>query len=242
MTATEMERRQTRSAVELRASDATPRIGGYAAKFNTLSQNLGGFVERIAPGFFDKSAGDGWPGMMARYNHELLLGTTAAESLRLMIDGTGLDYEVDLLDDADSQRVLKLVSRGDVSQSSFAFYTYEDEWTMTEQNFPLRTLISGRGVDVAPVDQPAYLDTSTGLRSLAEARGMDVAEVQELARSNDLAKILTVAPVVIDLGAPSTADERSTDSTDSGQDDLHPDAGRLLALRHALEMKRHLSV
>ena len=242
MTAADMERRQTKSTVELRAADTALRIGGYAAKFNTLSQNLGGFVERIAPGFFDKSAGDGWPGMMARYNHELLLGTTAAGSLRLGIDGTGLDYEVDLLDDADSMRVQKLVARGDVRQSSFAFYTYEDEWSMTEQGFPLRTLISGRGVDVAPVDQPAYLDTSTGLRSLAEARGIDVSEVQEMARANELAKILTVPPVVIDLGATSTADERSTDSDDDGQDDLHPDLDRLQALRHALEMKRHLSV
>ncbi len=242
MTANDMERRQTRSTVELRAADAAMRIGGYAAKFNTLSQNLGGFVERIAPGFFDKSAGDGWPGMMARYNHELLLGTTAAGTLRLGIDGTGLDYEVDLLDDDASMRVQKLVARGDVRQSSFAFYTYEDEWSMTEQGFPLRTLISGRGVDVAPVDQPAYLDTSTGLRSLAEARGIDVSEVQEMARANELAKILTVPPVVIDLGATSTADERSTDSDDDGQDDLHPDLDRLQALRHALEMKRHLSV
>lgn len=242
MTASEMERRQTRSAVELRAADSALRIGGYAAKFNTLSQNLGGFVERIAPGFFDKSAGDGWPGMMARYNHELLLGTTAAESLRLTIDGTGLDYEVDLLDDADSMRVHKLVSRGDVSQSSFAFFTYEDEWSMTEQGFPLRTLISGRGVDVAPVDQPAYLDTSTGLRSLAEARGIDVSEVEQMARANELAKILTAPPVVIDLGATPTADERSTDSTDDGQDETHPNLEWLHAERHALEMKRHLSV
>lgn len=231
---TDLERRQTRGAVELRAADDAPRrIGGYAAKFNTLSQNLGGFVERINPTFFNKSAGDGWPGVMARYNHTELLGTTAAESLRLIIDGTGLDYEVDLLTDAMSERVFQLTTRGDVSQSSFAFYTFEDEWTMTEQGFPLRTLIAGQLVDVAPVDQPAYLDTSTGLRSLAEARGVDLNEITELARANELAKVLTVPPVVIDLGA------RSTDSDKDGQDDNHPDLERLAALRRDLEMKKH---
>ena len=45
-------------------------IGGYAAKFNTFSENLGGFTERIAPSFFNKSRGDGWPGVLARYNHD----------------------------------------------------------------------------------------------------------------------------------------------------------------------------
>jgi HK97 family phage prohead protease len=229
---TNTERRQTREAVTLRAagSGGEQRIGGYAAKFNTLSQNLGGFVERIAPGFFNSSRDAAWRGVMARYNHDLLLGTTAAGSLRLGVDGTGLDYEVDLLDDADSQRVLKLVQRGDVSQSSFAFYVAEDEWSTTDNGFPLRTLVGGTLVDVAPVDQPAYLDTSTGLRSLAEARGIDIAEVEALARANDLAKILSAPPVVIDLGA--------TDSTPAERGETCGSAVRLEQLRRALEEKK----
>lgn len=234
----EIERRQTRGAVELRAAtDAPRRVGGYAAKFNRLSQNLGGFVERIDPGFFNKSAGDGWPNVMARYNHDDLLATTGAGSLRLMLDSTGLDYEADLLTDAVSERVFQLVTRGDVHQSSFAFYTYEDEWAMTDQGFPLRTLISGALVDVAPVDSPAYLDTSTGLRSLAEARDMDIDEVTALARANELAKVLSTPATIIDLGSLG---ERSTkDSDDDGQDESHPDLSRLAALRRDHEMKKH---
>lgn len=225
---TDLERRMTRGAVEMRASGDAARIGGYAAKFDKLSQNLGGFVERIAPGFFDSSRDAGWDGVMARYNHEVLLGTTAAGSLRLNIDETGLDYEVDLLDDETSLRIFKLVQRGDVSQSSFAFYATEDEWGLTEHGFPLRTLVRGKAVDVAPVDSPAYLDTSTGLRSLAEHRGMDVAEVQALARSNDLADLLKAPPVVIDLGA-SVPDERG---------DTCGSAVRLELLRRDLEVKK----
>lgn len=226
-----LERRLTRGAVELRAADDGARkIGGYAAKFNKLSQNLGGFVERIQPGFFDKSRDAAWAGVMARYNHEELLGTTAAGSLRLALDDTGLDYETDLLDDAVSERVFKLVQRGDVSQSSFAFYTYEDDWSMTEQGFPLRSLISGALVDVAPVDQPAYLDTSTGLRSLAEKRHMDLADVRALADAGDLAKILTVPPVVIDLG------QRSGDPATEEPGDTGDSWKRLLVMRRALEM------
>lgn len=225
-----IERRQTLGAVEQRASEVGQRIGGYAAKFDKLSQNLGGFVERIAPGFFDSSRDAAWRGVMARYNHDLLLGTTAANSLRLSIDGTGLDYEVDLLDDADSQRVFKLVTRGDVSQSSFAFYTTDDEWSVTDQGFPLRTLVGGSLVDVAPVDSPAYLDTSTGLRSLAECRGVDITEVEALARDNNLAKILTTPPVVIDLGG-------TKNSAPDGQGETRGSSVRLEQLRRALEEK-----
>ncbi len=231
MTETTLERRMTRGVVEVRSVEGGgTRIGGYAAKFNRLSQNLGGFVERIQPGFFDKSRDAGWSGVMARYNHELLLATTAAGSLRLALDSEGLDYEADLLDDPASQRVALLTARGDVHQSSFAMYVHEDDWSMTEQGFPLRTLIGGTLVDVAPVDQPAYLDTSTGLRSLAEQRHMDLADVRALADAGDLAKILTVPPVVIDLGARSgdPATEEPGETGDSWK--------RLLVMRRALEM------
>ena len=225
----DLERRMTRGVVEARAGeDNAPRIGGYAAKFRTLSQNLGGFVEQIERGFFDASRDDAFRGVMARYNHELLLGTVDAGSLRLSIDDTGLPYEVDLLDDTESIRVHKLVQRGDVQKSSFAFYTIEDEWSMTEQGFPLRTLLRGKLVDVAPVDSPAYLDTSTGLRSLAEKRELDLAEVRALADAGELGKLLTVPPVVIDLGGTS-------DSDSSTPGDTRCVPARLLALRRALE-------
>ncbi|MFI5755628.1 HK97 family phage prohead protease [Streptomyces sp. NPDC051569] len=208
------ERRFTRGLVEVREDGGQRTIGGYAAKFNKLSRNLGGFVERIDPGFFAKSEGDGWPEAMARYNHDdnMLLGTSGAGTLRLAVDGTGLDYSVDV--PQARADVYELVQRGDVQRSSFAFYTFEDDWGMTGQDFPVRTLLSGQLVDVAPVNSPAYLDTSTGLRSLAERSGADLAEVRTAAGEGDLKRFLGAPPTVIDL-APS------------GQGDTHP----LLALR-----------
>lgn len=228
MTAKELERRQLREPVTLRAADGSPRIGGYALKFNKLSRNLGGWVEQIAPESLNKSAGDGWPNVMARYNHEILLGSVMGGSLRLAVDGVGLDYEVDLLDDADSQRVRMLVERGDVARSSFAAYMHESDWSQTPDGFPLRTVVSMSLVDVAPVDDPAYFDTSTGLRSLAEQRGMDVSEVEALARENRLTELIKKPPTVIDLG--------SRDSGTDAQGETHA-PGRLLAMRRALEIE-----
>ena len=186
---TDAERRFTSVPVEARAgADKQLTIGGYAAKFNRMSQNLGGFVERIDTRFFNKSHGDGWPGVLARHNHEdnLLLGTTGAQTLRLSIDEIGLDYAVDL--PQTRMDVYELVSRGDVRQSSFAFIAYEDDWTTSDQNFPLRTLVSGRLIDVASVNTPAYEDTSTGLRSLAAKFGADLEEVRSMAAQNELIK------------------------------------------------------
>lgn len=183
------ERRFTSVPVEIRAgSDDKRTIGGYAAKFERMSQNLGGFVEKIDRGFFNKSRGDGWPGVQARYNHDdnMLLGTTDAGTLRLGIDDIGLEYMVDL--PSTRADVHELVQRGDVRQSSFAFVVFEDDWTTTDQGFPLRTLVSGRLMDVAPVNTPAYEDTSVGLRSLAQKFDAPLEGVRKLAADGELIK------------------------------------------------------
>jgi len=171
MTSTTAERRFTTVPVETRAAAADKRtIGGYAAKFGSLSRNLGGFVEQVAPGAFNKSRGDGWPGVIARYNHDdnMVLGTTGGGTLRLGVDDVGLTYEADV--PAARSDVYELIQRGDVRQSSFAFVVHEDEWSESEQNFPMRTLLSVRLLDVAPVNSPAYEATSVGTRSLDDER------------------------------------------------------------------------
>jgi hypothetical protein len=48
-----------------------------------------------------------------------------------------------------------------------------------------------RLVDVAPVNTPAYLDTSSGLRSFAEARGLPIADVEAAAKDIQVPNDLT---------------------------------------------------
>jgi HK97 family phage prohead protease len=176
--------------VELRAKEGRS-IGGYAAVFNRLSENLGGFVEQVSPATFNKSRGDDWPNVVARFDHEnaFLLGTSAARTLRLSIDDMGLLYEVD--PPQARQDIVELVQRGDVRRSSFAFRVPSggDEWGLSDQNYPLRTLVSVQLVDVAPVVSPAYADTTAGLRSLAALKQVEYAEVRTLAADNELRKL-----------------------------------------------------
>jgi|TARA_R100000365_G_C2747226_1_gene76954 HK97 family phage prohead protease len=217
------ERRYTSVPVEVRAASDKRTIGGYAAKFDRMSQNLGGFVERIAPGFFNKSRGDGWPGVLARYNHDdnMMLGTIGGGTLRLGVDEIGLTYDVDL--PASRADVFELVQRGDVRQSSFAFVAFEDDWGTSDQGFPLRTLVSGRLIDVAPVNTPAYEDTSVGLRgiegalaSLALKFHAEVDEIRGMAKRDELRKLFHVTadqkPAVTNSAHAALARVMSLDS------------------------------
>lgn len=184
------ERLATHRPVAIRAGGGPSRsIGGYAAVFNRPSENLGGFVERVAPAFFNKSSGDNWPGVIARYNHDdaYLLGATRNGTLKLSIDATGLNYTVDLPECRND--VLEMVSRGDVGSSSFAFRVYEEDGNPSEFGLPLRTLISGRLIDVAPVPVPAYPDTTVAMRSLAEHLGVPFEDVRKLSTENELRKL-----------------------------------------------------
>lgn len=154
--------------VEFRDGDAGVGVlSGYAAVFNRDSQNLGGFVEQVDPAAFNKSIADNLP-VMARGNHDdaALLGTTWAGTLRLEVDGTGLRYEVDLPDTSSGRDYRALARRGDLRWSSFAFRTIDDDWSVTESGFPRRILRAVQLVDVAPVNSPAYMDTTVAARSL----------------------------------------------------------------------------
>lgn len=191
----EMERRFTPVPVQVRAENGARKVGGYAAMFDKLSRNLGGFVEVVAPSFFNHSRANGWPDVICRYNHDdnMLLGTTGGNTLRLSIDETGLIYEVD--PPQSRSDIVELIERGDVRKSSFAFRidTNGDEWTTTDQDFPLRKLVSGQLVDVAPVNMPAYESSTVGVRSieaalksLADKMDAPFDEVRKMSEENDL--------------------------------------------------------
>jgi uncharacterized protein len=197
------EERDHIGTVEVRDLDGVTRISGYAALFDTYSQDLGGFVERIAPGAFKRVLNRG-DDVQAWFNHnpDNLLASRQSGSLRLEEDERGLRYEFDLdQSDPDHQRVLSKIRRGDLRGSSFGFRVDEDEWTATEQDYPLRTIKSVSALrDVGPVSQPAYPATGTigqlALRSLAATLGRDLDELVEASKQNALRDfILSLATV-----------------------------------------------
>lgn len=188
----DLEIRNLARVIELRASKSNGpgALEGYAAVFNRYSQNLGGYVEQVDPAAFNKSLADK-VSVVARYNHadNYLLGTTDAGTLVLEADATGLRYTVDLPDTSVGRDVSVLAARGDLRHSSFAFMTLNDDWAVTEQGFPLRSLLNVALVDVAPVNTPAYMDTTVALRSLAHRLNVNVSDVCD-ASTDDIRSML----------------------------------------------------
>lgn len=146
-----MERRTTTQRADVNGQT----IMGYAAVFNSPSEDLGGFIEYIAPGAFDSVMNDDVRGF---YNHDYnyLLGRASSGTLRLSTDERGLRYEIDLPNTTYANDLIELMRRGDVKESSFAFMIESDTWSVkNKQNIRTITKIS-RLIDVAPVVIPAY--------------------------------------------------------------------------------------
>jgi uncharacterized protein len=179
---------------EVRAEgDGKVAVGSLV--YNRLSQNLGGFVERVAPGAFAQTIKEQDVRGLFNHNEDYVLGRAGAGTLRFTDSADGLGYEIDLNpEDPDAVRVRAKLARGDVIGSSFGFRVLEDEWSETEQGFPLRTLRQVSLRDVGPVTFPAYTDSKSALRSLAEQRSLDIDELVAAAEANELRKFLSGDP------------------------------------------------
>lgn len=156
--------------VEIRSDDGENRISGYAAKFNTLSENLGGFRETIQVGAFDHVLVDD---VRALFNHSpsMILGRTKAGTLHLEADAIGLRYCIDPPDTQYARDLHKSIRRGDVTQSSFAFQVDRDDWQEDDDGRIIRTIKTiKRLFDISPVTYPAYPDTSVAARSVLQFR------------------------------------------------------------------------
>ena len=160
------ERRHFVVPMEVRADDDAPtKIVGHAAVFNQLSEDLGGFREKIAPGAFSKSIG-GDVRAMFNHNPDMILGRTGAKTLTLSEDARSLAVEIAPPDTETARHVIEALRRGDVTQMSFGFRTISDTWENEDGKIPVRTLNEVELFDVSPVTFPAYPQTDVAVRSL----------------------------------------------------------------------------
>lgn len=169
-------------------------VEGYALVFNSVSNDLGGFVETIVP-----SAVDGVverSDVLCLLNHNAERGVLARSnkgvgSLTLEVDSKGLKYRFEAPNTALGDELLEGLRRKDITTSSFAFMVGDEEWTKREDGTYLRTILSFKELyDVSPVYRAAYDATSVtaDVRGLEELKATEKSEL--LAYYDELRKKL----------------------------------------------------
>ncbi len=156
---------------EVRAEevDGKRTIGGYAAVFEVMSENLGWAYEvreKIRAGAFQRTLAEDQ--QMAFWNHNVdaPIGSTKNGSLRLKEDDHGLAFSLDLPDTTMGRDVYTNIRSGIVDSMSFGFQVEKEEVDMGEKDSDpvIRTLLSVRLFEVSPVVFPAYPQTEVEAR------------------------------------------------------------------------------
>lgn len=169
--------------LELRSveGEGLPIIEGYAAVFGVLSDDLGGFRERIAVGSFDRSLDERPDAIKAFHNHDqnIVLGSTRKSTLALQSDGYGLRSQISPPDNEWGRPVVDAIERGDIEGMSFGFSVPAggESWTEagdTEDGHAIRDVTEIKLFEVSTVSGwPAYPQTSVGVRALADSLGVE---------------------------------------------------------------------
>lgn len=160
--------------VEMREQNGELRFDGHAAVFDSWSEDLGGFREKIQRGAFRKVLGSPSTDVRFLQNHNpdlVMARSTVKEgvgSLRLVEDTTGLNVEANLVPTAAARDLKKLVDARVMTGMSYHFTMRgggQDEWNT---DYTERSVVAFGGLlDVGSVTYPAYTKTDGSMRSHA---------------------------------------------------------------------------
>lgn len=158
--------------VEVRAEtkDGKLVLEGAAITYGRWSLDLGGFVERIQAGAFERSIA-GTDDLMLLWNHDSavpLARMGADAGLELIDTPTELRFRATLADTQAARDAHALIRDGVCRGCSFAFSVVEDEWEARSGRTE-RTVTEGRLFEITLTPSPAYPSTSVSVRSRARA-------------------------------------------------------------------------
>ena len=194
-----MNNKEIRAMETIKAVDDEKMIvEGYALRFNTLSNDLGGFVETISPEAL-KEADLSDVRCLIDHDSSKVLGRTTSETLELKIDDEGLYFRTQLPNTTYAKDLYENIRLGNINQCSFGFILDEDgdEFEKREDGLFKRTLRKIKSLfDVSIVTYPAYNDTQVApaLRSIEQIKEQELADIkakqqEEVRKQTELLKM-----------------------------------------------------
>ena len=178
-----MVQKETRSMsekIELRSHDDEENyIEGYALKFGTESEDLGGFIETIER---DALKDTDFSDVRALFNHNAdhIIARSSADTLKLEVDDIGLKFKARIPNTTYGRDLLENLRNGNVNQCSFGFRLAEkgDSFKFDEaRKIYKRTLKNIKEIlDVSVVTYPAYKDSNVApaLRSIEKLKSEEL--------------------------------------------------------------------
>lgn len=203
-----VERRITPGEVEIRQHGNRIVIEGHAIRWDRYSQDLGGFVESAKRGSTRKTIQEADIRALVNHDPNYVLGRNKAGTLDLAEDSSGLYYRVYPPGTTYANDLVISMERKDVNNSSFAFRMIDEDWGLTEDNYPHRTLTEVALQDISIVTFPAYLDAESkltdtnreaALAGLARRSGHNL---DELLDPSDLLAVVRTLPLNGPAGGP----------------------------------------
>jgi HK97 family phage prohead protease len=148
---------------EIRAEGDGMTFTGYAAVFNSPSEDLGGFVEYVAPGAFKRSL-QSRNEVKLLWNHDTgePLASLRGGTMQLTEDEVGLRVTAQLPNTTRGRDIAELLRTKVIDSMSFGFNVIKDSWSRDGQT---RTLESVRLFETSIVSFPAYTATTAQVRA-----------------------------------------------------------------------------
>lgn len=199
-----MNNKEIRAMETIKAVDDEKMIvEGYALRFNTLSNDLGGFVETISPEAL-KEADLSDVRCLIDHDSSKVLGRTTSETLELKIDDEGLYFRTQLPDTTYARDLYENIRLGNINQCSFGFILDEDgdEFEKRDDGLFKRTLRKIKSLfDVSIVTYPAYNDTQVApaLRSIENIKQHELDEIKAKQKQEEIRKQTELLSVELEM-------------------------------------------
>ncbi len=148
-------------------ADGQKTLTGYAGVYNSLSEDLGGWKEKLTPGTFSRSLKQ-QPDIRMFSEHDPkqgILGRTKSGTLKVDEDGSGIHFELAVPNTTLGNDVVESVNRGDIDGCSLGMVVRDCSWDKVDGNV-LRTVNDADLDHITVTSMPAYTGTSVQLRTL----------------------------------------------------------------------------